>query len=324
MLGETIGNNVPSVVAKERSPRLMHQEKRGKWVSVTGPRSPAPALAAASTLNATQHRVLRELARLTTPVTVDHLSDSMALHANTVRDALGVLLEKGLAERTQQSSVGRGRPSWLYQAVVSVSPSQIVSEFGSFAEAVALQMTAESNDPTARAFQLGQIWGDQILLRDSIPDHDEIHRRRAAASNASNAPNAPDASDASSGSNTADTYSSGTRHDKDDYLCSESTTEALGQEKHAHSLEAPTTKLRILFSELGFEARPGTDACDINLFQCPLTAPGPGRAELVCEIHRGMIERVVGRLSGGQVRTELTPNAGPDYCRVRLVHQASA
>ena len=312
MLGETIGNNVPSVVTKERSPRLMHQEKRGKWVSVTGPRSPAPALAAASTLNATQHRVLRELARLTTPVTVDHLSDSMALHANTVRDALGVLLEKGLAERTQQSSVGRGRPSWLYQAVVSVSLSQIVSEFGSFAEAVALQMTADSDDPTARAFQLGQIWGDQILLRDSIPDHDEIHRRCAAASNAS------------SRSNTVDTCSSGTRNDKDDCLCSESATEALGQEKHAHSLEAPTTKLRILFSELGFEARPGTDACDIDLFQCPLTAPGPGRAELVCEIHRGMIERVVGRLSGGHVRTELTPNAGPDYCRVRLVHQASA
>ena len=273
-------------------------------LSSAGPSSPAVALAEASTLNATQHRVLRELAASSTAVTVDDLSGSMELHANTVRDALGVLLEKGLAERTQQPSVGPGRPSWLYQAVVSVSPSQIVSEFGSFAEAVALQIAAESDDPVARAIQLGQMWGDQILLRESIPDHDQIHRERAASSvTAHCCGNGPD--HASSAVTTA------------------ATTNTPGNIAH-HGLEAPSTKLRILFSELGFEARPGADACEINLFQCPLTAPESGRAELVCEIHRGMIEQVVSRLSGGHVHTELTPNAGPGYCQVRLVHQALA
>ena len=223
-----------------------------------------------SSLNPTQHQVLRTLARSSEPLRVDEIGELLDLHTNTVRAALNVLQEKELVKRSPQAASGRGRPSWLYRATVTTDTAQIANEFAGFTKAVAEQISLTTQDPMMAAKKLGQTWGQQVLDR-GIP---------AAAEPEDGTLPPPSWSD-SPGENAAN--------------------------------------LQIFFSELGFEGRPGETDSEINLHQCPLTTPGQPRPEIICQIHSGMVNKIVTELSGGQWATALEPDAGPGFCQVRLL-----
>ena len=77
-------------------------------------------------------------------------------------------------------------------------------------------------------------------------------------------------------------------------------------------------RLRLLLSSLGYGALSEETAGQLTLHQCPLRVEGQVPSPLVCQMHRGMLDEVLERVSHGNVRAELTPFAGPDYCSVAL------
>ncbi len=76
--------------------------------------------------------------------------------------------------------------------------------------------------------------------------------------------------------------------------------------------------IRLFMSSLGYQAVPDDDPARIDLFQCPLRTDGNVPDPLVCQMHRGMLDEVLGTVSGGRVGATLTPFAGPGYCTIRL------
>ena len=77
-------------------------------------------------------------------------------------------------------------------------------------------------------------------------------------------------------------------------------------------------RLRLLLSSLGYGALSEDTAGRLTLHQCPLRIEGQVPSPLVCQMHRGLIDEVLQRVSHGNVQAELTPFAGPDYCSVAL------
>ena len=84
------------------------------------------------------------------------------------------------------------------------------------------------------------------------------------------------------------------------------------------NLNVHSAKIRVFLSRLGYEARPGDDVTTIELHQCPLRVPQDSDRPLLCSIHSGMIDEVVGTLSRGHLLTAVKPFAGPGYCKVKL------
>lgn len=85
-----------------------------------------------------------------------------------------------------------------------------------------------------------------------------------------------------------------------------------------HNLATHSAKLRVFLSQLGFEARPGDDPSTINLFQCPLINGFTPNARIVCHVHQGMLNHVIGTLSNHRLEAQLEPFAQPDHCAVHL------
>lgn len=85
-----------------------------------------------------------------------------------------------------------------------------------------------------------------------------------------------------------------------------------------HDLAIHSAKIRVFLSRLGFEASPGEDITTIELHQCPLQADPDSPRRLICSIHQGMSDEVVGTLSRGRLSTKVAPFAGPGYCQVAL------
>lgn len=82
--------------------------------------------------------------------------------------------------------------------------------------------------------------------------------------------------------------------------------------------EVHASTIRLFMSSLGYQALADDEAARLTLYQCPLRAEGSVPSPLVCEMHRGMLDEVLGALSDGTVGASLTPFAGPDYCTVEL------
>ncbi len=77
-------------------------------------------------------------------------------------------------------------------------------------------------------------------------------------------------------------------------------------------------RLRLLLSSLGYGALSEETAGQLTLHQCPMRVEGKVPSPLVCQMHRGMLDEVLQRVSHGNVQAELTPFAGPDHCSVAL------
>lgn len=90
----------------------------------------------------------------------------------------------------------------------------------------------------------------------------------------------------------------------------------------AGRIDVHAGKVRLFLSSLGYQPLADDDAARIRLYQCPLRAEGQVPSPLVCQMHRGMLDEVLGILSDGRVGAVLTPFAGPSYCTVELTPTA--
>ncbi|MDL9980678.1 helix-turn-helix transcriptional regulator [Microbacterium sp. ASV49] len=79
------------------------------------------------------------------------------------------------------------------------------------------------------------------------------------------------------------------------------------------------TGLPAVLERLGFA--PAHEDAGIRLRACPFADAARAHPGIVCEVHRGIIDRV---LEGSTARAELVPFAGPEGCFVALSHVEEA
>jgi len=96
-------------------------------------------------------KVLQAIEIAPDPVPVESIVEATALHANTVRGHLDVLMAAGSISRVAADAQGRGRPRWLYQLE---APRR--SPFQTLAEALSTELTS-SADP-AMAERAAERW----------------------------------------------------------------------------------------------------------------------------------------------------------------------
>lgn len=77
--------------------------------------------------------------------------------------------------------------------------------------------------------------------------------------------------------------------------------------------------LRVLLTRLGFQATAGDHDNTLELHQCPLVdANSEQNPHLICQMHQGMLNQIVQETSDGTLGAQVTPFAGPGYCRVHI------
>lgn len=84
-------------------------------------------------------------------------------------------------------------------------------------------------------------------------------------------------------------------------------------------LDFHLSKLALLMSNMGFEARLGESVGEMRIYSCPLLTGEVEGSALVCQIHQGMMSKLVGRLSQGRLDAELEPSATPTHCLVNIL-----
>lgn len=92
---------------------------------------------------------------------VGDVAEALHLHANTVREHLDALVERGFAVRSRAPGTGRGRPAWLYRLAASSSDPRF-SAYRGMSLALAAHLTRTSDDPGADARELGREWGREL------------------------------------------------------------------------------------------------------------------------------------------------------------------
>ena len=128
-------------------------------------------LAKVAALTPAQDNTLKALSRAVKPMTVAQIAGEQALHANTVRETLDALVKAGLVHRERVQPVGRGRPSWAYEAVVPASMDTFGNQLMHLANAVAAYVCEQDGDYRAQCAQIGRTWAAQVLAGARIPDH---------------------------------------------------------------------------------------------------------------------------------------------------------
>ncbi|MCF8527933.1 MAG: MarR family transcriptional regulator [Candidatus Nanopelagicales bacterium] len=110
-------------------------------------------------------RVLEFLQQSVDPVTASDLARHLGQHANTVREHLDALVERGLAVRSSGDSHGRGRPAWRFSASGETrEPDARVRDYAALALVLAEHVSRSSRHPEADARAAGRAWGG--LLTD--------------------------------------------------------------------------------------------------------------------------------------------------------------
>lgn len=119
----------------------------------------------------TRGQVLVALAEVPGGATVEELATALAIHANSVRNHVGALVESGLVDVVPEPPSGRGRPAHRYAVSVAGSALLAVEQAGRFggggeyralAEAFAHHLaTRRGAQREARA--VGELWGAQVI-----------------------------------------------------------------------------------------------------------------------------------------------------------------
>ncbi|CAB4891384.1 unannotated protein [freshwater metagenome] len=117
-------------------------------------------------LTPARSRVLESLQKSEEPVTASGMATSLGLHANTAREHLEALVERGLATRSQAVVRGRGRPALRYAPSAELrEPDTRVREYATLAMVLAEQISRSSH-PQTGAIAAGRTWGH--LLTKSV------------------------------------------------------------------------------------------------------------------------------------------------------------
>lgn len=111
------------------------------------------------------------------PVAIGALTRAAGLHENTVRGHLEHLLADGYVTRERAAVDGRGRPAWLWRAVVPDPASPYAALAGVLADTLA----RTSADPVAEARDAGRGWGRGIGAGVTPAADDAQARERVVA-----------------------------------------------------------------------------------------------------------------------------------------------
>ncbi|SFE28418.1 helix-turn-helix transcriptional regulator [Blastococcus tunisiensis] len=115
-------------------------------------------------LSGARGAVLERLQRAARPVTIAGLAAEMGVHANTAREHLDALVERGLAVRERAPAQGRGRPAWRYAAAADrLEPDVRVRDYAALAGALAGHLTRTAADPAAEGLAAGRDWGRTLV-----------------------------------------------------------------------------------------------------------------------------------------------------------------
>ncbi len=107
--------------------------------------------------------VLERLELHREPVRINDLATELGLHANTVRQHLEALAERGVAVRERAPSQGRGRPAWVFSAVPGASePDPRVRDYSGLAIALSRHIVRTSDNPSEDALEAGRTWGREL------------------------------------------------------------------------------------------------------------------------------------------------------------------
>jgi predicted ArsR family transcriptional regulator len=102
------------------------------------------------------------------PTALPELTEATGLHANTLREHLEALVNRGLVRRERSAPSGRGRPAWLYEAV-DPSVGDAGTEYAGLAAALAAHLHRTSTDPDRDAVEAGRAWGRDLAHRAGPP-----------------------------------------------------------------------------------------------------------------------------------------------------------
>lgn len=131
-------------------------------VKTFGPR-PVRHDAAHGVLTPARSHVLESLQQLDEPITASALAARLGHHANTVREHLDALVERGLATRSHAELHGRGRPAWRYSPSTQArEPDTRVRDYATLVYVLAEQIARSSRDPEADAIAAGRAWGRML------------------------------------------------------------------------------------------------------------------------------------------------------------------
>lgn len=123
---------------------------------------PAPARTASERrLSPARSLVLDALTWAAEPIGLAALADATGLHANTVREHVEGLRERGLVERHRDTPSGRGRPGWLY-AATGRSQDDPRPEYAGLATALVQVIRRTSDTPVEDARAAGVTWGRRL------------------------------------------------------------------------------------------------------------------------------------------------------------------
>ncbi len=123
-------------------------------------------------------RVLDQLRTAGSPATVAALAAALGLHANTVREHLDALVQRGWVSRALAPPVGRGRPAGSYTAIATGPDSDPrAGEYAGLATALAGQIARASAHPEADALAAGEDWGRSLVVGRPVGTPAQARRR---------------------------------------------------------------------------------------------------------------------------------------------------
>lgn len=132
-------------------------------------------------LTPARSRILESLQQATEPVSASELAANLGQHANTVREHLEALVQRGLATRFRSDPGGRGRPAWRYSpSAVLQEPDSRVRDYAALALVLAEQLARSSAEPEVEAIAAGQTWG-RMLTQEAVRGKALSARRQTVA-----------------------------------------------------------------------------------------------------------------------------------------------
>lgn len=276
-------------------------------------------------LSPAQNATLTALSDAVEPLTVARIAKIQGVHPNSVRDTLNALVENGLVVRSRQNPTGRGRPSWVYEAVALASLDGFAMQFATMCAAVADYLQDTSTDPYAAARSVGHRWAHRVAKAEPAATFEPTQR---SADDSVKKPAQTGGVDGS-GKKSAQAGGVGDSVKKPAQTGADASVSTRPGEGSELNLNQCVTQLRMFLSSLGYAATMGQQPGVIELRHCPIrgqigparSASGSGKQErnqmpLVCAIHQGVLEGLMEINTHGRAAVTLQAMSSPGRCTV--------
>jgi predicted ArsR family transcriptional regulator len=229
----------------------------------------------------TRYTIYSEVASSSVPLSTSDLAEALGLHPNTVRPHLERLREVGLLEVESDSNGNVGRPQHRYMRSDRAPSLGLEPPAYPLLADLLAQLAAELGPCDDNVAEVGREWGRHEAEAMAKPEVELGEGGAAAAAGAAG------------------------------------TTAAVGTAaKESGCVAALVAEL----AELGFD--PSTSCADasatVSFTRCPFRELAEAHPELVCCLHRGIVEGIVEQVGGAAVASFATL-ADRNPCRVELV-----